>query len=114
MKLLIILSNHTFDKMWCDNIKCLNDYMKNNCIEYDYCGISNQNDFDIYETIIQFKYKIINTKKQLNKICDFITEYTPLNILHLFTFQTPILVPIKIYNTFYYIFQNSGMFRNIN
>ena len=37
-----------------------------------------------------------------------------LNELHLFTFQTPILVPIKIYNTFYYIFQNSGMFRNIN
>ena len=35
-------------------------------------------------------------------------------LLHLFTFQTPILVPIKIYNTFYYIFQNSGMFRNIN
>ena len=34
--------------------------------------------------------------------------------LHLFTFQTPILLPIKIYNTFYYIFQNSGMFRNIN
>ena len=34
--------------------------------------------------------------------------------LHLFTFQTPILVPIKIYNTFYYIFQNLEMFRNIN
>ena len=34
-------------------------------------------------------------------------------VLHLFTFQTPILVPIKIYNTFYYIFQNSGMFRNV-
>jgi hypothetical protein len=49
--------------------------MKNNDIEYDYCGISSQNDFDIYETIIQFKYKIINTKKQLSKICDFITEY---------------------------------------
>jgi len=75
MKLLIIISNHIFDKAWCDNIKILNDYMKNNCIEIDYCGISNQNDFDIYETIIQFKYKIINTKKQLSKICDFITEY---------------------------------------
>jgi hypothetical protein len=49
--------------------------MKNNGIEYDYCGISGENDFDIYETIIHFKYKIINTKKQLSKICDFITEY---------------------------------------
>jgi hypothetical protein len=75
MKLLIILSNHIFDKKWRDNIKCLNDYMKTNDIEYDYCGISNQNDFDVYEDIIQFKYKIINTKKQLSKICDFITEY---------------------------------------
>ena len=75
MKLLIILSNHIFDKKWSNNIICLNDYMKNNDIEYDYCGISNQNDFDVYETIIQFKYKIINTKKQLSKICDFITEY---------------------------------------
>ena len=76
MKLLIILSSHIFDKKCCDNIKCLNDLMKkNNDLEFDYCGISNQNDFDIYETIIQFKYKIINTKKQLSKICDFITEY---------------------------------------
>jgi hypothetical protein len=75
MKLLIILSSGNFDEKYCDNIKCLNDYMKNNCIEYDYCGISSKNDFDIYETIIQFKYKIINTKKQFSKICDFITEY---------------------------------------
>jgi hypothetical protein len=75
MKLLIIISNHFFGKSDYDNIKCLNDYMKNNSIEIDYCGISNQNDFDIYESIIQFKYKIINTKKQLSKICDFITEY---------------------------------------
>jgi hypothetical protein len=75
MKLLIILSNHIFDEKWCDNIKVLNDFMKNNGMEIDYCGISNQNDFHIYETIIQFKYKIINTKQQLSKICDFITEY---------------------------------------
>lgn len=75
MKLLIILSSNDFDEKWCDNIKCLNDYMKNNGIEYDYCGISSNNDFYIYEHIIQYKYKIINTKKQLSKICDFITEY---------------------------------------
>ena len=75
MRLLIILSSNKFYEKWSDNIKCLNDYMKNNGIEYDYCGISGENDFDIYETIIHFKYKIINTKKQLSKICDFITEY---------------------------------------
>ena len=75
MKLLIILLGHCFDREWSDNIKCLNDHMTNNGIEFEYCGISNQNDFHIYESIIQFKYKIINTKKQLSKICDFITEY---------------------------------------
>jgi len=75
MKLLIILLSDTFDEKCSDNIKCLDDYMKNNGMEYDYCGISSRNDFYIYETIIQFKYKIINTKRQLSKICDFITEY---------------------------------------
>jgi len=75
MKLLIILASDTFDEKWRDNIKCLDNYMKNNGMEYDYCGISGKNDFDIYETVIQFKYKIINTKRQLSKICDFITEY---------------------------------------
>jgi hypothetical protein len=41
----------------------------------DYCGISNTNDFHNYESIIPFKYKIINTKRQLSKVCDFITEH---------------------------------------
>ena len=76
MKILIIISSHVFDIKWSDNIRILNDYLKqNNNIEVDYCGISNQYDFNNYENIIQFKYKIINTKQQLSKICDFITDY---------------------------------------
>ena len=75
MKLLIIISSHVFDPKWRNNIECINDYMKNNGIEYEYCGICSNNDFHIYENIIKFKYKIINTKRELNKICDFITEY---------------------------------------
>lgn len=75
MKLLIILCNHYFDKNWCNNIQCLNDYMKHNDMEIEYCGICNQNDFHIYESIITFKYKILNTKYQFSKICDFLTEY---------------------------------------
>jgi hypothetical protein len=47
-------------------------------MEIDYCGISNSNDFHVFENIIQFKYKIINTKMQLSKICDFITDYKSL------------------------------------
>jgi hypothetical protein len=49
--------------------------MKTTDMEVDYCGISNQNDFDVYENIIQFKYKIINTNYQFSKVCDFITDY---------------------------------------
>jgi len=75
MKLLVILCNHYFDETWCENIKCLDDYMKTTDMEVDYCGISNQNDFDVYENIIQFKYKIINTNYQFSKVCDFITDY---------------------------------------
>jgi len=75
MKLLIIISAAELSEKWCDNIKILNNYMQNNNMEIEYCGISNQDDFHNYETIIQFKYKIINTKLQFSKICDFITEY---------------------------------------
>lgn len=75
MKLLVIISSHIFDQSCYDNIKILNDYMQKNHMEVDYCGISNQNDFYVFEPIITFKYKIINTKKQLCKICDFITDY---------------------------------------
>jgi len=75
MKLLNIICNSSFDINYLDNIQIYNDYMKSYNIEVDYCGISNQDDFSNYENIIQFKYKIINTKHQLSKICDFITDY---------------------------------------
>jgi hypothetical protein len=71
----VLISSHDFDINSCDNIKILNDYMKNSDIEVDYCGISSKNDFYNYENIIQFKYKIINPKPQFSKICDFITDY---------------------------------------
>jgi hypothetical protein len=76
MKILIIICSHCLDLKWCDNIKILHNYMmssKYNTIHY--CGISNQDDFHNYEDIITFKYKIINTRQQLSKICDFITDY---------------------------------------
>jgi len=75
MKLLIIIISHALDIKWNNNIKILNDYMNNTNIEVEYCGISNQDDFNNYESIIPFRYKIINTKLQNNKLCDFITDY---------------------------------------
>jgi hypothetical protein len=57
-----------------NNIKIINDYLKKDNI-VEYCGISNNDDFSNYESVISFKYKMINDKFQLSKICDFITEY---------------------------------------
>lgn len=75
MKLLIIISSVNFHINCCDNIKILNDYMKLLDVEVNYCGISCENDFHNYEPIISFKYKILNSKQQFSKICDFITDY---------------------------------------
>jgi hypothetical protein len=74
MKLLVILCSHELNVKWCDNIKILNDYMMLTNMDVNYCGISNQDDFHNYESIISFKYKIINNKQQFSKICDFISD----------------------------------------
>ena len=42
----------------------------------DYCVITNPCDFLAFNWDIPFKYTVFNPKKQLNKICDFITEYS--------------------------------------
>jgi hypothetical protein len=75
MKILVIICSQEMNINNSENIEILNNYLIN--IEnstIDYCGISSNNDFNNYENIISFKYKIINTKRQLSKICDFITE----------------------------------------
>lgn len=73
MRILVIISSHKLDKAHRSNIVILRDYFKG----ADYCGISNEDDFHNYEDIITFKYKIINPKKQLSKICDFISDHSP-------------------------------------
>ena len=73
MRILVIISSHKLDKAHSNNIKILKQYLKD--LDVDYCGISNENDFHNYEDIIKFKYKIINPKKQLGKMCDFISDH---------------------------------------
>jgi hypothetical protein len=75
MRLLVIICCHEMNKSDLNNIVKFNNYLISQNITVDYCGISNQDDFSNYEDIISFKYKIINKKKQLSKICDFITKY---------------------------------------
>jgi len=76
MKLLVLVCSHEMDPQWIDNIILLRDYMID--MDVDYCGISNQDDFHHYESILSFKYKVINPKRQLIKVCDFISS-TELN-----------------------------------
>jgi hypothetical protein len=73
MRTLIIISSHKLDKAHRPNIEIIRDYFK----DADFCAISNEDDFHNYEDIITFRYKIINPKKQLSKICDFISDHRP-------------------------------------
>lgn len=73
MKVLVILISHEMHPSHSPYVEILANYMKEHTV--DYCGISNSDDFHNYESIIPFKYKIINTKRQLSKVCDFITDY---------------------------------------
>ena len=75
MKLLIIICSHEFNQTWFDNIEILKKYVNMLDMEVDYCGISNQNDFDNYN--LSYRYKIINQKPQFSKLCDFITDCKP-------------------------------------
>jgi hypothetical protein len=75
MRILVILCSHEMNINNINNVKILDNYLNKKNYIVEYCGISNNDDFSNYESIITFKYKIINTKYQLSKICDFITEY---------------------------------------
>ena len=72
MKVLVLLCSHEMDPKWIDNITALRDYMID--LDVDYCGISNQDDFHHYESILSFKYKVINPNRQFGKVCDFISS----------------------------------------
>lgn len=76
MKILIIICSHEMNTINSSNIDILKNYLlsTNNIEIVDYCGISSQNDFNDFENIINFKYKVISNKYQFSKICDFITE----------------------------------------
>jgi hypothetical protein len=58
-----------------ENITILYESLANDTDIVDYCGISSQNDFNNYESILKFKYKILNEKYQFSKVCEFITQY---------------------------------------
>jgi hypothetical protein len=74
MRILVIISSFEMYKELRENIIILNNYMKKLFYTVHYAGISSSDDFKNYEDIIEFKFKMINPKKQLTKICHFIKE----------------------------------------
>jgi hypothetical protein len=58
------------------NIIRLDFLLRSEGHEVDYAGISSVDDFANYEDIIKFKYKEIDTKYQLTKVCNFIQKYS--------------------------------------
>jgi len=57
-------------------IKKLAEYIEilRQTYEVDVACISSSDDFAEYDDILSFKYKIVNPKKQLSKVCDFLSE----------------------------------------
>jgi GR25 family glycosyltransferase involved in LPS biosynthesis len=73
---LIILSTNEMYPEFKPQVETLKKYIEHLSKTYtvDIAGISSKDDFSNYSGILDFKYKYINSKLQVAKICDFITE----------------------------------------
>ena len=74
--ILIILSTNEMYPEFKPQTATLRKYIEHLSKTYtvDLAGISSKDDFSNYADTLDFKYKYINTKPQLSKICDFISE----------------------------------------
>jgi hypothetical protein len=74
--ILIILSSNEMYPEFKPQVESLKKYMEHLSKTYmvDIAGISSKDDFSNYSDLLDFKYKYINPKLQMAKMCDFITE----------------------------------------
>jgi hypothetical protein len=74
--ILIILSSDQMYPEFKPQIESLKKYIIHISKKYnvDIAAISSIDDFSNYSDILDFKYKYINKKKQVSKLCDFISE----------------------------------------
>ena len=74
--ILFIICSNEMDSFFIPNMQKLNDFIQRLSLEYDVniACISSVDDFENYESIIVFKYKVINSKRQMGKMCDFISD----------------------------------------
>jgi len=75
-KILFMLTGAIMDSRYLDNIKILGNYIQKLSEEYavDIACISGRDDFEVFDSILHFTYKVVTTKKQLDKVCDFVSE----------------------------------------
>jgi hypothetical protein len=76
MKILVIFISHKMSPQFIEQVTIFNNYMKELPHTVEYAGISSFDDFENYETIIKFSYKMVNPKRQISKLSDFITTYS--------------------------------------
>ena len=64
------------DDRYLENIQILHHYIEELRLQYvvDVACISGRDDFENFDKILHFKYKVVSPKKQLDKICDFVSE----------------------------------------
>lgn len=75
MRLLVIIATNKMAINLKRNIIRLDFLLRHQGHYVDYAGISCVDDFANYEDIIKFKYKEIDNKYQLTKMCNFIQKY---------------------------------------
>ena len=77
-KILFLLTGLKMDARYVVNMHVLNEYIKQLSSRFivDVACISGHDDFDVFEDILPFKYKVVNPRKQLDKICDFVSSCT--------------------------------------
>ena len=74
--ILIILSTNEMYPEFKPQTVTLKKYIEHLSTRYrvELAGISSKDDFSNYEDTLVFKYKYVNPKAQVSKICDFISE----------------------------------------
>jgi hypothetical protein len=59
MRILVILCSHEFDLKWRENVRNIKRTLESRFTSVHFCGISSQHDFDNYENMLEFKFKMI-------------------------------------------------------
>jgi hypothetical protein len=72
--LVMVVGNNFHDARFIENIislKRLTDGFSKKYIVH-FAGLSSQDDFQMYDEILSFRYKVVNSRYQLDKVCSFL------------------------------------------